>query len=85
MADYSRDLLQFAYSAKRASQKVEVFCFGTRLTCITKPLQTRRLDDALAQAAKLVLDWDGGTRIGDSLDAFVRNWGRRGCAVAPSW
>ncbi len=78
MADYSRCLLQFAYSAKRAAQKVEVFCFGTRLTCVTKPLQTRSPDDALAQAAKLVVDWEGGTRIGDSLDAFVRNWGRRG-------
>lgn len=78
MADYSRGLLQFAYSAKRAAAKVEVFCFGTRLTCITKPLQTRSPDDALAQAAKLVVDWEGGTRIGASLDAFVRNWGRRG-------
>ncbi|MGH8906347.1 MAG: vWA domain-containing protein [Egibacteraceae bacterium] len=78
MADYSRGLLQFAYSAKRASGKVEVFCFGTRLTCVTKPLQTRSPDDALARAAELVLDWEGGTRIGDSLDAFVRDWGRRG-------
>jgi hypothetical protein len=78
MAGYSRCLLQFAHSAKRASAKVEVFCFGTRLTCITKQLQTRSPDDALAQAGKLVVDWEGGTRIGDSLDRFVRNWGRRG-------
>lgn len=78
MADYSRALLQFAYSAKRAAQKVEVFCFGTRLTCVTKPLQTRKPDEALERAAKLVVDWEGGTRIGDSLDSFVRKWGRRG-------
>ena len=78
MADYSRALLQFAYSAKRAAQKVEVFCFGTRLTHITKPLQTRKPDEALERAAKLVVDWEGGTRIGDSLDRFVRKWGRRG-------
>jgi hypothetical protein len=25
-----------------------------------------------------VFDWEGGTRIGDSLDAFVRGWGRSG-------
>ena len=25
-----------------------------------------------------MFDWDGGTRIGDSLDTFVRDWGRRG-------
>jgi len=78
MSDYSRALLQFAYSAKRASQKVEVFCFGTRLTQITKPLHTRRPDEALERAAKLVVDWEGGTRIGESIDKFVRKWGRRG-------
>lgn len=78
MADYSRALLQFAYSAKRAASKVEVFCFGTRLSHITKPLQTHKPDEALERAAKLVVDWEGGTRIGDSLDKFVRKWGRRG-------
>ena len=78
MSDYSRALLQFAYSAKRASQKVEVFCFGTRLTHVTKPLQTRKPDEALERAAKLVVDWEGGTRIGESIDKFVRKWGRRG-------
>jgi uncharacterized protein with von Willebrand factor type A (vWA) domain len=78
MSEYSRALLQFAYSAKRASQKVEVFCFGTRLTQVTKTLQTRKPDEALARAAELVVDWDGGTRIGDSIDKFVRKWGRRG-------
>jgi hypothetical protein len=83
MADYSRALLQFAYSAQRAahsSARVEAFCFGTRLTCITKSLRTRSPDDAMARAAGIVFDWDGGTRIGDSLDAFVRGWGRRGMA-----
>jgi uncharacterized protein with von Willebrand factor type A (vWA) domain len=78
MADYSRALLQFAHSARRAAQKVEVFCFGTRLTRITVPLQKRSPDEALAEAAALVVDWEGGTRIGESLDEFVRTWGRRG-------
>ena len=78
MADYSRHLLQFAYSARRAASKVEVFCFGTRLTRITRQLDHRRPDDALERAARAVFDWDGGTRIGASLDAFVRDWGRRG-------
>ncbi len=78
MADYSRNLLQFAYSAKRAAAKVEVFCFGTRLTRVTKALDHRNPDAALQQAAREVFDWEGGTRIGESLDAFVRGWGRRG-------
>jgi len=78
MSDYSRNLLQFAYSAKRAADRVEVFCFGTRLTRITNSLNRRRPDDAINLAARSVFDWDGGTRIGDSLDTFVRQWGRRG-------
>ncbi len=78
MADYSRHLLQFAYSAQRAATRVEVFCFGTRLTRITRALDHRKPDDALERAAGVVFDWEGGTRIGASLDAFVRDWGRRG-------
>jgi uncharacterized protein with von Willebrand factor type A (vWA) domain len=78
MADYSRNLLQFAYSANRAASRVEVFCFGTRLTRVTRALATRRPDDALERAARTVFDWEGGTRIGESLDTFVRDWGRRG-------
>jgi uncharacterized protein len=90
MADYSRSLLQFAYSAQRAASqvgprgaagqraRVEVFCFGTRLTRITRALDRRRPDDALRRATEAVVDWEGGTRIGASLNTFIRNWGRRG-------
>jgi uncharacterized protein len=78
MADYSRNLLQFAYSTRRAATKVEVFCFGTRLTRITRALERQRPDDALDEAARSVFDWEGGTRIGQAIDTFVRQWGRRG-------
>jgi uncharacterized protein len=78
MAEYSRNLLQFAYSARRAAARVEVFCFGTRLTRITRELNHRRPDEALGRAAATVFDWEGGTRIGESLDTFVRDYARRG-------
>ncbi|MEX2324161.1 MAG: VWA domain-containing protein [Nitriliruptoraceae bacterium] len=78
MADYSRNLLQFAYSSRRAAGRVEVFCFGTRLTRITRDLDRRRPDDAMQRAAAAVTDWDGGTQIGSCLDEFVRRWARRG-------
>jgi uncharacterized protein with von Willebrand factor type A (vWA) domain len=78
MSDYSRNLLQFAYSTRRAASRVEVFCFGTRLTRITRELEHRRPDEALDRAAKAVFDWEGGTRIGACLDTFVRVWARRG-------
>jgi uncharacterized protein with von Willebrand factor type A (vWA) domain len=78
MSDYSRNLLQFAYSSGRAAGRVEVFCFGTRLTRITPALDLPRLDDALAEATRRVSDWDGGTQIGESLKEFVQHWARRG-------
>lgn len=78
MSDYSRNLLQFAHSTRRAAGRVEVFCFGTRLTRITPALDRRRPDEAMALAAARVTDWSGGTRIGESLDEFVRRFGRRG-------
>jgi uncharacterized protein len=78
MADYSRHLLQFAHTARRAAGRVEVLCFGTRLTRITRELEQRRPDAALERAAAAVVDWEGGTRIGESLDTFVRKWGRNG-------
>ncbi len=81
MAEYSRALLRFAHSATAASRlPVEVFCFGTRLTRVTAELRRRRPDEALARAAEVVVDWEGGTRIGESLRAFLRDWGRRGLA-----
>lgn len=78
MADYSRNLVQFAHTSSRASQRTEVFCFGTRLTRITRELDHRRPDEALDRAAAAVTDWEGGTRIGQCLDDFVRRWARRG-------
>jgi uncharacterized protein with von Willebrand factor type A (vWA) domain len=83
MADYSRHLLQFAHTARHAAARgsagrVEVFCFGTRLTRITRELAHQRVDAALEEAARTVVDWDGGTRIGESLDTFVKTWARGG-------
>lgn len=78
MATYSRALLQFAYASTRVPGKIEVFCFGTRLTRITDTLQKRNPDEALTEATKAVFDWEGGTKIGASLAHFLKQWGRRG-------
>lgn len=78
MASYSRTLLQFAHTTGRSTRRVEVFCFGTRLTYLTRMLRTRSVDEALRAAGSVVADWEGGTRIGASVDDFVRRWARRG-------
>ena len=77
MESYARLVLQFFYSAAHSLDRVEAFVFGTRLTRITTQLRLRQVDRALDEAAKRVVDWSGGTRIGDSLAEFNRRWGRR--------
>src|SRR4051794_25986703 len=72
MADYSRSLVQFAHTSTRTSSRVEVFCFGSRLTRITRELDRRRPAEALDRAAAPGLGWDGGTRDGESLRRVVR-------------
>ncbi len=76
MTGFSRALVQFAYGTSRASQRVEVFCFGTRLTRLTDAMRIRDPDSALEKATDLVMDWDGGTRIGESLATYVTRWGK---------
>ncbi|TCT05041.1 vWA domain-containing protein [Aquabacter spiritensis] len=63
--------LALAHTLVHAAPRVEVFTFGTRLTRVTPALRRRRREQALAEASALVADWDGGTRIGDALQAFL--------------
>jgi uncharacterized protein with von Willebrand factor type A (vWA) domain len=62
-----------------------VLCFGTRLTRLTRTMRGRDPDTALALAARAVVDWDGGTRIGASikelLDRYSQHASLRGAVV----
>jgi uncharacterized protein with von Willebrand factor type A (vWA) domain len=80
MSDYSRALLMFAHAALRADARWEAFCFGTRLTRVTRALATAGADEALRRAAAEVGDWEGGTRIGESLKRFLDEFGHPGLA-----
>lgn len=63
--------MKLAHALLQAVHNTEVFTFGTRLTRVTRPLRLKRREQALTAAAHLVSDWDGGTRIGDALQAFL--------------
>lgn len=80
MTEFSRALLVLGHAAARGPAPVEAFCFGTRLTRVTDVLARRDPDAALAAVADRVADWDGGTRIGDALTAFLARGGRAGLA-----
>jgi uncharacterized protein with von Willebrand factor type A (vWA) domain len=77
MAPYARALLQFAFAGIAAGRRVEVFCFGTRLTRVTRLLRTKDPDRAFHEIGRAVADWEGGTRIGESLKSLLDAWSQR--------
>jgi hypothetical protein len=77
MSPYARALMQFAYAAMAAGRRVETFCFGTRLTRVTRTLRTKDPDRALHEIGTRVEDWEGGTRIGESLKTLLDGWSQR--------
>ncbi len=80
MEPYARALVRFVHAAVAGRQKVEAFTLGTRLTRITRELNSRDPDKAMQQAAGRVADWSGGTRLGEGFRQFNDEWGVRGMA-----
>jgi uncharacterized protein len=81
MSPYADALLRLAHAmVRRAPGSVEAFTLGTRLTRVTLPLRHRDPERALTGAAAAVPDWAGGTRLGETLKAFLDRWGQRGAA-----
>jgi uncharacterized protein with von Willebrand factor type A (vWA) domain len=70
---YSRFLLQFLFALQNVFGRVETFIFSTRLTRVTEYLRGRSYRQVLRRLTD-VRDWSGGTRIGESLAQFNREW-----------
>jgi len=77
MDHYTRLLLRFLHATTQGLEGVETFVFGTRLTRITYQLRLRDPDCALDEVTRDVLDFAGGTRIGEAVATFNRRWARR--------
>lgn len=72
---YSRFLLQFLFALQHAFVRVETFAFSTRLVRISESLARGSYREALDALARLPEGgWSGGTKIGESLRAFVAGW-----------
>ena len=83
MSGYADALLRLSHrftTAIAGQRPVEVFTLGTRLTRITRAMRLRDPDRALVAAGETVPDWSGGTRLGETLQAFLDRWGARGLA-----
>ena len=80
MEPYARAFVRFLHAAVIGRTRVEAFALGTRLTRVTRELAARDPDAAIAAAAARVVDWSGGTRLGECLREFNDTWGVRGMA-----
>lgn len=71
---YAKFLIQFIYGMQQALREVEVAVFSTHLTNITGLLRRKGLAEGLNEVANVVPDWSGGTKIGESLLEFYRQF-----------
>ena len=63
--------MRFAHSLVSLAERAEVFSLGTRLTRITSALRIKNTELSLKRVGAIVSDIDGGTRIGEGLQAFL--------------
>jgi uncharacterized protein with von Willebrand factor type A (vWA) domain len=80
MEPYARAFVRFLHAAVVSRARVEAFALGTRVTRVTRELTSRDPDTAVTAAARRVVDWSGGTRLGEGLRTFNDTWGIRGVA-----
>lgn len=71
MKVHSEIYLRTAHALTQSGAGVETFCFSTGLTRVTAALRHRNVEEALRRTSGVVFDFDGGTRIGDSLLEFL--------------
>ncbi|MEM9168077.1 MAG: VWA domain-containing protein [Pseudomonadota bacterium] len=76
MALQARANLLFAYALTHSLKSVECYCLGTRLTRISDALQLDDVAAMLRAVGAVAIDWEGGTRLGDGLQAFLSAEGR---------
>ena len=71
---YAKFLIQFIYGMQQELREVDVAVFSTHLTNITGLLRRKGLAVGLNEVANVVPDWSGGTKIGESLLEFYRQF-----------
>jgi len=77
MNSYSLFLVRFAYALQKHFKNVNTFLFSTNVIEITDVLRVHDLPDALRRLSQRAAGWAGGTKIGESLQEFNRQHGKK--------
>jgi len=77
MSIYSYLFLRFARGIVGAFKNADAFVYHTHLVHVTDALRERDIDLVKDKLALMSSGWAGGTRIGDCLQTFNQDYGRR--------
>jgi len=77
MKQYARISLTFLHCALKSPTRRDVFAFGTRLTDLKMCFKSSDSEVMLQLANSKIMDFSGGTRIGQSLSDLRRNYHHR--------
>jgi uncharacterized protein len=76
MSEHAPRMLQFAYALAKRTRRADAFIFSTQLQEVTRRLRAADRDGSY-RLRDLGEAWGGGTRIGASLNEFVRKYSAR--------
>lgn len=74
---YSAFFIQFMYAFQKVYQKIETFIFSTQIARITNELNTNHFNEVKVNFSEKINIWSGGTKIGQSLTQFNKEFGKR--------
>lgn len=73
---YASFLLQFMFAFQQVFGRIETFAFSTSLQYVTDILKQNNFTATLRLLSAESSSWSGGTRIGESLNSFVKKYVR---------
>ena len=77
MSQYSAFFVRFIHGVLDRFREAEAFVFHTRLIHVSPALKERNAAKAVERLSLIAQGWSGGTRIGESLGVFNKNYAAR--------
>jgi len=74
---YAAFLIQFMHAFQQVFRRMETFVFSTSLKRITPIFKQKNFREAMHLLNSENSGWSGGTRIGESLNIFVNDYGKK--------
>lgn len=74
---YSQFLIQFMYGFQQVVSSLKTYVFSTKLVSVSHMLDSQDFSQVLKTLSEEIPQWASGTRLAESLDQFVVQYGHR--------